>query len=420
MKVVVLGAGVIGTTSAWYLAKAGHEVTVIDRQADAALETSYANGGQISVAHAEPWANPGMPLQILKWLMRDDAPMLFRPRAELAQWQWGLRFLAECLPGRAHDHTVQLLAIASYSRKMLQALRAETGIQYDQIARGILHICTNQKDFDTALATAAEMQKLGCNLQPRSVEECYAIEPALKSSSMAIVGATHAVDDESGDARKFTQGLARLCVTQGVRFRYGSEIRDLRIEGGRVSAVAVGAPGSNQADDMLSADAFVVALGSYSAPMLRRFGIPLAIYPAKGYSITIPETSETGAPTVPLGDTAAKIVISRLGNRLRVAGTAELNGYNMSIEKVRCEAIVKRTFELFPQAGERSNIEFWTGLRPATPSNVPYIGWSRFPNLYLNTGHGTLGWTMACGSGQAIADIVSGKQPDVDFRFCMV
>jgi D-amino-acid dehydrogenase len=417
MKVLVLGAGVIGTASAWYLANAGHQVTVLDRQADAGLETSYANGGQVSVSHAEPWANPGAPLQILKWLMREDAPLLFRLRADPAQWEWGLRFLAECTPGRTHDNTMQILSLATYSRGQLAALRAETGIQYDQVTRGILNIYTGQQALDEAVSHAAAMRELGCNLQPKTREECLAIEPVLNASCIAIAGGTYAPDDESGDARKFTQALAQLAMARGVEFRYGCAIRDIRVEAGRVAGITVGAA---DGDALHTADAYVVAMGSYSRALLKPAGIRLPIYPTKGYSITIPEVNALGAPAVSLSDGEAKIVYSRMGNRLRAAGTAELNGYNMEINKVRCAAIVKRTFELFPQAGERSDIEFWTGLRPATPSNVPYVGRSRFPNLYLNTGHGTLGWTMACGSGHAIADIVSGRQPRVNFRFCLV
>lgn len=417
MKVVVLGAGVVGTASAWYLAKAGHEVTVIERQAEAGLETSFANGGQISVSHAEPWANPGAPFKVLKWLSQEDAPLLFRLRADLAQWEWGLRFLFECLPGRTRDNIIQILAMATYARSELQALRAETGIQYDQLTRGILHVYADSKEFDSAIVAARLMRDYGCDRQVKTPEECFAIEPVLKNSTIPIVGATYTASDESGDAFKFTRRLAQLCAARGVGFRYGTEIRELLTENGRIAGVVV-TTGNSQ--EILTADTYVMAMGSYSAMILRRAGISVPIYPAKGYSITVPTAGYTGAPTVSITDDEAKIVISRLGDRLRVAGTAELNGYNTDINRIRCEAIVKRTFALFPQAGDRSRIEFWTGLRPATPSNVPYVGRTRFPNLYLNTGHGTLGWTMSCGSGHAIADIISGTPPQVDFRFCMV
>jgi D-amino-acid dehydrogenase len=417
MKVLVLGAGVIGTASAWYLAKAGHEVTVLERRPDAGLETSFANGGQISVSHAEPWANPGAPLKVLKWLMREDAPLLFRLRADLTQWEWGLRFLRECLPWRTRDNIVQILALATYARSELQALRAETGIQYDQLSRGILHVYTEQEEFDAAIPAAALMREYGCDRQVKTPEECFAIEPALRQSEVPILGATYTASDESGDALKFTQGLAHLAEGRGAVFRYGTDIRDLVVEGGRIAGVVTGA---GNVQEILSADAYVMAMGSYSALILRRAGVSVPIYPAKGYSITVPTTGYSGAPTVSITDDGAKLVFSRLGDRLRAAGTAELNSYNTDINKIRCEAIVKRTFALFPQAGDRSKVEFWTGLRPATPSNVPYVGHTRYPNLFLNTGHGTLGWTMSCGSGHAIADIVSGTKPQVDFRFCMV
>jgi D-amino-acid dehydrogenase len=415
MKVIVLGAGVIGTASTWYLAKAGHEVTVIDRQPGAGLETSYANGGQISVSHAEPWANPQAPIKVLKWLMREDAPLLFRLRADPAQWEWGLRFLAECTPGRARDNTVQILSMASYARRELQALRAETAIQYDQLMRGILHVYTEQKEFDAAIDAAALMREYDCDRQLKTPEECFAIEPALRNSAVPLVGATYTAHDESGDAFKFTHNLAQLCMARGVQFRYGSVIRNLQVEGGRIAGVMLG---EGQTQEMVTADAYVMAMGSYSPLILRRAGISVPIYPAKGYSITIQTAGYNGAPTVSITDDGAKLVFSRLGDRLRVAGTAELNGYNTDLNTVRCGAIVKRTFELFPQAGDRSYIQYWTGLRPATPSNVPYVGWTRYPNLFLNTGHGTLGWTMSCGSGRAIADIVSGNKPALDFRFC--
>jgi D-amino-acid dehydrogenase len=417
MKVLVLGAGVIGTASAWYLAKAGHEVTVLERRPDAGLETSFANGGQISVSHAEPWANPGAPLKVLKWLMREDAPLLFRLRADPTQWEWGLRFIRECLPWRTRDNIIQILAMATYARNELQGLRTQTGIQYDQLTRGILHVYTEQKELDAAIPAAALMRQYGCDRQVKTPEECFAIEPALRHSAVPILGATYTASDESGDALKFTQGLARLGEKRGVVFRYGTDIRDLAVEGGRIAGVVTGV---GNVQEILSADAYVMAMGSYSALILRRAGVSVPIYPAKGYSITVSTAGYTGAPTVSITDDGAKLVFSRLGDRLRAAGTAELNSYNTDINKIRCEAIVKRTFALFPQAGDRSRVEFWTGLRPATPSNVPFVGRTRYSNLFLNTGHGTLGWTMSCGSGHAIADIVSGITPEVDFRFCMV
>ena len=413
MKVVVLGAGVVGTASAWYLAKAGHEVTVLDRQPDAAMETSFANGGQISASHAEPWANPGAPRKILKWLAREDAPLLFRFRADRAQWQWGLSFLAECLPGRTRRNTAQILALTTYGREQLRALRAETGIEYDQLERGILHVYTDPVEFEAAVRASALEGGRG-ERRILTPGECVALEPALKSCTLDILGGAYTESDESGDACKFTQLLARRCAERGVTFRYDATILRLAADAGRIAGVVVASGGATES---IAADAYVMSLGSYSPLLLRGLGISVPVYPAKGYSITIPNADPAGAPTVSITDDAAKIVISRLGNRLRAAGTAELNGYDTSINRVRCEAIVQRTFALFPNAGSRANIEVWAGLRPATPSNVPLVGRTRYPNLFLNTGHGTLGWTMSCGSGRAIADIVSGVKPGVRFAF---
>ena len=415
MKVVVLGAGVVGTASAWYLARAGHEVTVLDRQAEAALETSFANGGQISVSHAEPWANPTAPLKVLQWLGHEDAPFLFRPRADLDQWLWGVRFLIECLPGRARRNTEAAFALACYSRDCLGELRRETGIHYDESERGILHIYTERDLFEHAHGEVALLRERGFDIAIKSPDECVAIEPALAHAKGKLYGGAYAVSDESGDAHLFTQRLASLARQRGVQFRFNVSVIRIEVEAGRVSRVVI--DDEVGIEESVRADAFVVALGSYSRLVLRSIGIPLPIYPVKGYSITIALAPEDEAPTVSLTDHARKIVISRLGDRLRVAGTAELAGYDTEINEVRCQALVKRCFELFPKAGRPDAAQYWTGLRPATPSNLPIIGRTRFPNLYLNTGHGTLGWTMACGAGQALADILCGKVPGPNFRF---
>jgi D-amino-acid dehydrogenase len=415
MRVIVLGAGVVGTASAWYLARAGHEVTVVERQGAAGLETSFANGGQISVSHAEPWANPDAPGKIWEWLGREDAPLLFRLRGDARQWAWGLRFLVECLPFRTRENIRQILALSLYSRAQLQLLRRDTGIQYDQLTRGILHFYTDEEEFERAAEQATLMRQYGCERDIKTAAECIAIEPALRHAAERIVGGTYTATDESGDARKFTQGLAELAATQGVRFLYGRSIKRLEAERRRILSVVLA--DADGGDDRISADAYVVALGSYSPLVLRSVGISIPVYPLKGYSITVPLEAGDEAPTVSLTDDSHKLVFSRLGERLRVAGTAELNGYNTDVNDVRCQAIVRRTFDLFPSAGHPERAEFWTGLRPATPSNVPVVGRTRYANLFLNTGHGTLGWTMACGSGRAIADIVSGRRPEPDFRF---
>jgi D-amino-acid dehydrogenase len=415
MRVIVLGAGVVGTASAWYLARQGHEVSVVDRQGAAGLETSFANGGQISASHAEPWAEPGVPAKLAQWLGDEDAPLVFRPRAEWGQWAWGARFLFECLPFRNRENTRQILALALYSLDALRELRRDTGIEYDQLARGILAFHTEESAFERAVAQAERMRRFGATREVRTAEECIAIEPALRHAADRIVGGIHTPGDESGDACKFTQTLARLAAEQGVRFEYGRTIKRLEVEGARVRCVVLADAAGR--DDRIVADAYVVALGSYSPLALGPLGISIPVYPLKGYSVTVPLEADDEAPTVSLSDVEHKLVFSRLGDRLRVAGTAEMDGYNTDVNDVRCEAIVRRTFDLFPGAGHPARAEYWTGLRPATPSNVPCVGRTRYPNLFLNTGHGTLGWTRACGSGRAIADIVSGRMPEPDFRF---
>ncbi len=419
MKVIVLGAGIIGTASAWFLQKAGHEVSVIDRQPGPALETSFANGGQISVSHAEPWANPAAPLKVLKWLGREDAPLLFRPRADWLQWRWGMAFLRECTAARTAHNIRQIVALAEYSRQTLQAVREETGIAYDCETRGILHFYTDEQEFRQSLPAAQLMRELGCPRQSISADEVVRIEPALQAIRHKIVGGDFTQTDESGDVYKFTTGLAQKSAEAGVEFRFNTLVTRLITEGAgstqRVSGVEViDDEGRHQ---VLQADKVVVAMGSFSTALLKPLGINLMLYPGKGYSATFDIRHPALAPAVSLTDDGHKLVISRLGNRLRVAGTCELNGYARDLNPARCDAITRRTRELFPEACDYEHPVYWSGLRPLTPSNVPYVGSTRVSNLFLNTGHGTLGWTMGCGSGRAIADILSGRRPDLDFAF---
>lgn len=415
MKVLVLGAGVIGTTTAWYLARAGHEVTVVERREGPGLETSFANGGQISVCHAEPWANPEAPARILKWIWREDAPLLFRMRMDPSQWVWGARFLFECQSWRTRENIGQIVRLSLYSRGALQALRAETGIEYDALQRGILHYYMDARIFASAVRSARVMRKYGLDREVKTPAEAVAIEPALAHARERIVGATYTSTDESGDAHKFTAGLARLTAGLGASFLYGHNVLGVRFSGGEVRGVVVGQ--GDEPERTLQADAYVVALGAYSPLLTRPLGLALPIYPAKGYSASVEVIDESLAPSVSLTDDEAKLVFSRLGERLRIAGTAELSGYSTDLNPVRCEALTRRAKEIFPGAANYGHATFWAGLRPSTPSNVPMIGRTKIANLYLNTGHGTLGWTMACGSGMALADIISGRKPDVDFHF---
>ncbi len=410
---LVLGASVVGVTSAWYLAQAGHEVTVLDRQPQAAQETSFANGGQVSAAHAEPWAKPSLVPKLARWLGREDAPLLFRARADWAQWEWALRFLAECMPGAFERNCRALAGLAAYSRECLLALRDRLGISYDQLSRGILHFATDARDFEVLARGAEAVRALGIAREVKTAPECLALEPALRDSHDPVAGGVYTPSDESGDAHRFTRELATLASQCGVAFRFNATLKALEAEGGSVTAARL------EDDQRLSADAYVVALGSYSPLLLRPLGIRIPVYPLKGYSITLPlgPAEEGAAPSVSLTDEAHKIVISRLGSRLRAAGTAELAGYDTGVNALRCAAITRRVRELFPGLGAITTIDTWAGLRPATPNNVPLIGRTRLSNLFLNTGHGTLGWTLACGSGRALADLVSGRAPDVPFRF---
>ena len=415
MKVIVLGAGLLGVTSAYFLRQQGHDVSVVDRQASPAAETSFANGGQISVSHAEPWANPGAPLKVLKWLGKEDAPLLFRIRADMRQWLWGLQFLRECTPARTRYNIEQIVRLGTYSRDTLQQLRREIGITYDEQTQGILHFYTSQKEFDGAEGPAAQMRALGCDRRVISADEAVKLEPALRHIRPQLAGATYTAEDESGDANRFARELVKRCEADGVRFLLSHTVTALREAGGQIDHVE--ATDSEGRFLRLRADAYVLAMGSLSPIYAQPLGISLPIYPAKGYSVTMPVKDASMAHQVSLTDDEYKLVFSRLGDRLRIAGTAELNGYDRDLNRVRCEAIVKRFEQLFPGAGDSEQAQFWTGLRPATPSNVPIIGRSKLPNLFLNTGHGTLGWTHSCGSGKSIARIVSGLKPEVDFAF---
>ena len=434
MKVVVLGAGIIGISTAWHLLERGHTVTVIDRQSGAAMETSFANAAQISVSYCEPWANRDAPLKALKWMFRDDAPLLFRPKFDMHQWLWGLKFLAQCNDTAFERNVQQLVALGAYSHAALKDVVAATGIEYNRLERGIAHYYTNQKAFDTAASAAALMRKYGVNRRVVSQAELLAIEPAFKQFAHSIVGGTYTASDESGDAKVFTQALAKRCAARGATFMYGHDIERLNKLGGAIESVAVrarfnGATGQNEAikSKNVAADAVVVACGSYSAPLLRDIGVDLPIYPGKGYSATFKILKPEAAPNVSTIDDEVKCAISRLGQHLRVAGTIEVGGYDLSLTtplaKARCAMLANRIEQVLPGVCDTRLEEnggsphFWTGLRPATPTNIPFIGQTRVRKLWVNAGHGTLGWTHGAGSGKALAELISGAQPDMAFNF---
>lgn len=416
MKILILGGGIIGVASAWFLNQAGYDVTVVDRQSGAGRETSFANGCQISVSHAEPWANPAAPMKLLKWLGREDAPLLFRLRPEMQQWLWGMQFLRECTQARTNDNIRQIVNISEYSRQTLGQLRSQLPFNYDCLTKGILHFYTDEREFENSLGAAALMRELGCNRESISREKVLEIEPALQNIASQIVGGDFTQSDESGDIHKFTHNLAQECEKRGVKFLYNTQVTRLVIE--EQSVVGAEIITEEGRYNTIFADKTIVCMGSYSQPLLKAVGIALMIYPGKGYSATYNITNSHLAPTVSITDDEYKIVLTRIGDRLRVAGTCELNGFNRELNPIRCEALTKRTKYLFPNSCDFDNPIYWSGLRPLTPSNVPYIGESKkYAGLYINTGHGTLGWTMGAGSGRAIADIIQGRKPEVDFKF---
>lgn len=415
MKVAIFGSGIIGVASAWWLKQAGHDVVVVDRCSGPARETSLANGAQISVSYAEPWANPQAPLKLLKWMFRDDSPLLFRPQLDWRQWAWGLAFLRECLPSRLAPNIRAMVRLAEYSRSTLQGMRRELGIEYNHLERGILNFYRDPEEFEGSQRAAGLMRDFGVERRIVSADEVIAIEPALAPHRAQIVGGDYTPEDETGDVHLFTVELARRCEAAGVQFRFDTQVTRLVTAGGQVEAAEI--IGSDGLYGQIKADAYVAALGSHTPHLVRPLGVPCNVYPAKGYSATFPVRDPNGAPMVSLTDSSYKVVFSRLGDRLRMAGTAELAGYGRGLNATRCEAMTKLARELFPDALDFENVSYWSGLRPSTPSNVPIIGRTRIPNLFLNTGHGTLGWTMGAGSGRVLADLVSGRTPEPDFPF---
>ena len=428
MKVLVLGAGIIGVSSAWHLLQAGHEVTIVDRQSEAASETSFANAAQISVSYCEPWANAQAPLKALKWMFSDEAPLLFRPQFPIGagwhQYIWGLQFLANCNDKAFERNVAQIVALGRYSHAALREVVAQTGIEYNRLQKGIAHIFTDEKAFASANQAAALMRRYGVQRDIVTKAQLLRIEPAFKSFAGSIVGGTYTPSDESGDARQFTRTLAERCSQLGAHMLMGHDVVSLRKIGNAIDSVAVCAR-STGIERSIHADATVVACGSYSAPLLRTVGVNLPVYPGKGYSVTLPLRRPELAPQVSTIDDEKKIAVTRLGNVLRVAGTIEVGGYDLSLDtplaQKRCEMLLKRIETILPGVADTrtpaqgGNPQYWAGLRPATPTNIPYIGQTKVAKLWVNTGHGTLGWTHGAGSGKAIAELISGRKPAMAF-----
>lgn len=407
MKVLVLGAGVIGVSTAYYLAKSGHQVTVLERQSGAALETSYANAGEVSPGYSSPWAGPGVPLKAVKWILMRHRPLVIWPMLDPAMWIWGLRMLSNCTAARYEINKERMLRLAEYSRDCLRALRADTGIHYDERTRGTLQLFRTQRQLDGTAKDTAVLDRFGVPYELLDRDACIAVEPALARVREKFMGGLRLPGDETGDCHRFTRNLAGLAQQSGVEFVFDTRIERIVADGGRIESVR--STGGER-----RADAYVVCLASYSPLMLRPLGIRLPVYPVKGYSITVPIIDAAAAPESTVMDETFKVAVTRLGDRIRVGGTAELAGYSLKLREGRRATLDHVISDLFPGGGDLDRAEFWTGLRPMTPDGTPVVGPSPYRNLFINTGHGTLGWTMAAGSGRLLADIVSGGVPEID------
>ncbi|TPL00702.1 D-amino acid dehydrogenase [Mesorhizobium sp. B2-4-14] len=409
MKIMVLGGGVIGVTTAYYLAEAGHEVTVVDRQKGPALETSFANAGEISPGYASPWAGPGVPLKAIKWLLMKHGPLVVRPAFDPHMWTWLVKMLRNCTAERYAINKSRMVPLAEYSRDTLKALRDATGISYDERTQGTLQLFRTQKQLDGTSGDVEVLKKYGVPYEILDQDGCIAAEPGLAGVREKFVGGLRLPHDETGDCKMFTDKLAELCVARGVKFEYDMTIWRVIRSRNRIANLST-------SKGFKTADAYVMALGSYSAGFMRRMKRSIPVYPVKGYSITVPIKDATLAPVSTVMDETYKVAITRLGDRIRVGGTAEISGFDLRLHESRRRTLEHSVGDLFPGAGAMREATFWCGLRPMTPDGPPLIGRTELSNLYLNTGHGTLGWTMACGSAKVLADIISSRVPDIDVR----
>ncbi|MDP2120909.1 MAG: D-amino acid dehydrogenase [Hoeflea sp.] len=410
MRVVVMGAGVIGVTTAYYLAKGGAEVVVLDRQNGPGLETSYANAGELSYGMTSPWAAPGVPMKALKWLFMKRRPLFIWPLISPTMWKWGIQMLGNCNDESYRINKGRMVRISNYSRDVLPDLIAETGIDYDGRAQGTLQLFRTAKQMKDSKADQEILAEYDSPYEVLDRDGCIAVEPALALVRDKFVGGLRLTADRTGDCRMFTMALADTCAEMGVEFQYGQTIKGIAVEKGRVAGVDTEIAGR------ITGDRYVCALGSHGPKVLKPIGVNLPVYPVKGYSVTLPVTDGSFAPQSTIMDETHKVAITRLGDRIRVAGTAEIAGYSNRLGPHATDTVKHVISDLFPQGGDISRAEGWTGLRPMTPDGTPVLGPSRYDNLYLNTGHGTLGWTMACGSGRAVADLVLDKTPEIDFE----
>ena len=409
MKILILGAGVIGTTSAYYLAKAGHQVTVLERQSGPALETSFANAGEVSPGYSAPWAGPGVPLKAIQWMLMQHSPLVIWPMLDLAMWRWGAAMLRNCTQARYAINKGRMVRLAEYSRDCLRALREETGIRYDERSQGTLQLFRTQKQLDGTAKDIEILKQYGVPYELLDRAGSIAVEPALALVQEKFVGGLRLPGDETGDCFKFTQNLAKLAQSMGADFRFNVTINRILSDSARITGVVA-------SQSTLSADAYLVALGSYSPQMLGPIGIRIPVYPVKGYSITVPVADANFAPQSTIMDESHKVAVTRLGDRIRVGGTAELAGYSLTLREARRHTLNHVLTDLFPRAGDVAKGEFWAGLRPMTPDGTPVVGGSPYPNLYLATGHGTLGWTMAAGTGRVMADLMSGRPTEISLE----
>jgi len=407
MRVIVIGSGVIGVATAYYLARLGAQVTVVDRQPGPARETSYANAGQVSPGYSTPWAAPGIPLKAFKWMFQRHAPLAIRPDGTLGQWRWIAAMYRECNAARYAVNKSRMLRLAEYSRHCLQALRRETGIAYDERALGLIQLFRDPAQLEAARRDTEVLEEYRVPYQLLDRDALVQAEPGLSASAARLAGGLRLPNDETGDCHLFTTRLARLAEDLGVRFLYGRAAQALRAEGGRIAALQL------DAGESLEADRYVAACGSYTPALMRPLDLDVPVYPVKGYSLTFALRDAARGPTSTVLDETYKIAVTRLGGRVRVGGMAELAGFDLNLRAARRRTLQHVVDDLYPGCGDSARAEFWTGLRPMTPDSTPLVGLTRYGNLYLNTGHGTLGWTMACGSGRLLADLIAGRRPEI-------